>query len=125
MLTEYTCPFCGEPIEHIEELTYPYCCTSCEASFTKEDLDKEELRHKLSALLMDTSEEYPMECNILIMEDNDENCGLSSNELPLVVGAFQDSEGIIWFDIYGMSEPIEFDDLDIEDIQTIYDELSK
>ena len=121
MLTEYICPFCGGPIEH----TYPYCCTSCEEYFTEEELDTEELRHKLSALLMDTSEEHPIECNITIMENNAETCGLSSNELPLVTSVFQDSEGIIWFNICGMSEPIEFDDLDLEDIQTVYDKLSK
>ena len=123
MLTEYTCPYCGGHIEYIEELTYPYYCLSCNAHFCKEDLEKENLRHKLSAILMDTSEEHPLECNIIIMEDNDENCGLSSNDLPLVIGAFQDNESIILFNIYGMDEPVEFDDLDYEDIETIYNAL--
>ena len=84
--------------------------------------EKEQLRRKLSAILMDTSEEKPMECEIAIGER--EACGLSSLELPTVVRAFQlPAEGIIYFQIEGMQEPTEFDDLPVHDLQTIYDGL--
>lgn len=122
-LNKELCPFCyNNTLIQKEE---GYYCSKCERNVYDEDFKREYLRHRLSAILMDTSEEHCLECNIIIMENNDENCGLSSNDLPLVTGAFQDTEGIIWFNIYGMLEPVEFDELDIEDIETIYKTLSK
>lgn len=125
MNTTYTCPFCGSTDVTWDMEYNEYECSSCGMIYSDEHIEKENLRYKLSLLLMDTSEEHPLECNIIIMEDNNENCGLSCNELPLVTSVFQDKEGIIWFNIYGMSEPIEFDDLDLEDIETVYKALSK
>lgn len=79
---------------------------------------REKLRRRLSAILMDTDEQHPLECNILIGES--EAQGLSSLELPLVTSVFQQpSEGIIWFNIYGCKDPIEFDDMNLEDIINI------
>jgi len=79
---------------------------------------REELRRKLSAILMDTDEQHPMECNVLIGES--EAQGLSSLELPVVISAFQQpSEGIIWFNIEYCKDPIEFDDMNLEDIINI------
>lgn len=81
-------------------------------------MKREYLRHKLSAILMDTDEQHPMECNVLIGES--EAQGLSSLELPVVISAFQQSsEGIIWFNIEGCKDPIEFDDTNLEDIINI------
>lgn len=81
-------------------------------------MKREDLRHKLSAILMDTDEQHPLECNILIGES--EALGLGSLELPLVTSVFQQpSEGIIWFNIYGCIYPIEFDDMNLEDIINI------
>ena len=125
MNTTYTCPFCGSNDVTWDMEYNEYECHSCSMIYSDEHIAKENLRHKLSALLVDTSEKHPIGCNITIMENNAETCGLSSNDLPLVTSVFQDSEGIVWFNIYGMSEPVEFDDLEVEDIQTIYDELSK
>lgn len=80
---------------------------------------KEELRHKLSALLMHTDEEHPIECNIKIGEDM--AVGLSSLELPTVTRIFQEpKEGIIWLKMEGVEEPVEFDTLELGDLQTIY-----
>ena len=81
-------------------------------------MEREDLRHKLSAILMDTDEQHSLECNVLIGES--EAQGLSSLELPLVTSVFQQpSEGIIWFNIYGCKNPIEFDDMNLEDIINI------
>lgn len=80
---------------------------------------KEELRHKLSALLMHTDEEHPIECYIQIGEG--EAVGLSSLELPTVTEIFQEpKEGIIWLKIEGVEEPEEFDNFELGDLQTIY-----
>lgn len=79
-------------------------------------MDKEELRHNLSLLLMDTNITNPVNCDIIIGEK--EAIGLSSLEMPKIVSIFQEpSEGIIWFQIEGIDELKEFDD--------IYDMLSK
>lgn len=85
-------------------------------------MNREDLRHKLSAILMDTSEANPMKCNITIGEE--EAQGLSSLELPTVIDAFQQpSEGIIWFTLEGYTEPIEFDDMNTKDLEIILTEL--
>lgn len=73
-------------------------------------MDKEELRHKLSLLLMDTNITNPVNCDIIIGEE--EAIGLSSLEMPRIVSIFQEpSEGIIWFQIEGIDELKEFDDI--------------
>lgn len=85
--------------------------------------NREQLRRKLSAILMDTSEESPMKCEIIIGES--EACGLSTLEMPTVVSVFQmPTEGIIYFQIEGMDEPMEFDDIPTQDLCTILNELS-
>lgn len=84
---------------------------------------REQLRRSLSAILMDTSEESPMACRITIGEC--EAVGLSSLELPTVVSAFQlPAEGIIYFWLEGVAEPVEFDDMTMNDLLTIWGELS-
>lgn len=71
---------------------------------------------------MDTDEQHPIQCNITIGEE--EAVGISSLEMPVVIGAFQlPSEGIIYFQIEGMKEPIEFDDLHTSDLCKILKEL--
>ena len=83
---------------------------------------RETLRHKLSAILMDTCEEKPIHCNIVIGEE--QAMGLSSLQMPTVISAFQlPSEGIIYFNIEGFHEPVEFDDLHIKDLMKIFEEL--
>lgn len=80
--------------------------------------DIEEIRHKLSALLMDTDEAHPLQCYIAIGEE--EAMGLSSLQIPHVISMFQQpSEGIIWFNLEGVEEPIEFDDMFESDLITI------
>ena len=87
-----------------------------------EDVLMEDLRHKISALLMNNSEQNPLDCYITIGED--EAMGLSSLELPTVIQAFQEpSEGIIWFRMEGMEEPIEFDSFRVKDLEDIYEGL--
>ena len=73
---------------------------------------------------MHTSEENPIECSITIGEE-EEAMGLSSLELPEVIKIFQHPvEGIIYFLIYGMEDYMEFDDLSINDLETIYNNIA-
>ena len=78
-------------------------------------------RRQLSAFLMNNTEINPFTCSIRINED--EAQGLSSLELPEIISCYQTSDGIICFNIYGNNEPIEFDDLTDNDIETIINNL--
>lgn len=85
-------------------------------------MNREQIRHKISAILMDTCEEKPMACNITIGEE--QAMGISSLQMPTVTSAFQlPSEGIIYFNIEGYKEPVEFDDLSTYDLNKILKEL--
>lgn len=85
-------------------------------------MTREQLRHRLSAILMDTDEQHPIKCNITIGEE--EAMGISSLELPTVTSTFQlPSEGIIYFNIEGLKEPVEFDDIHKKDLIKILNAL--
>lgn len=79
----------------------------------------EHIRHCLSALLINTDENHPLECDIVIGEGKAQ--GLSTLEMPHIISMFQlPSEGIIYFNIEGSKEPIEFDSLSKNDLLNIY-----
>ena len=69
----YICPFCSSTDVTWNEEYNEYRCSSCGMIYSDEHIQKEELRHKMSALLMNTSESKPKPLNVIIMEDNDEN----------------------------------------------------
>ena len=100
--------------------------------FNEEDIEREEIRHKISLLLNDTDEEHPLSCDIIVGEY--EAQGLSSLELPNIVKAFEmPGDGTIWFYENGAKELNEngeledhwsnFDDYDIHDLRVILEEL--
>lgn len=81
----------------------------------------EDYRHKISALLMDTDEDHPIECEILLGEDY--SCGLSTLEMLWITKCYQQpGEGILWFYVDGGGW-VEFDDIDIRDYYNIYKAL--
>jgi hypothetical protein len=124
-----SCPWCGSA--HTEHAVGTasgedgYRCLDCGGGFDGDDLRREPMRRRISALLEGTDETRPLRCGITIGED--EACGLSSLELPEVVSAFQiPGEGTIWFHIYGDNDPetgkeryTAFDDLSLSDIRAI------
>ena len=81
---------------------------------------EESIRHNLSARLMDTSEENPLDVNIPL---ESHTCGLSTLEMPTITSIFQDPcEGYICVRYEGADDYIELDDLYIEDrIQIVRD----
>lgn len=84
-------------------------------------MNREQLRRKFSALLMDTSEDKPLECNIPFGD----SYGLSTLELLTVIGMFQiPTEGIIYFQIEGVQYPMEFDEFSNEDLKEILKSLT-
>lgn len=82
----------------------------------------EEIRHCISAILMNTDEQNPMRCHITI--GNDDAFGLSELEKPTITSAFQvPCEGYICFNIQGVKEPVDFDDIPENVLEYILDEL--
>lgn len=85
-------------------------------------MERETLRKKFSVLLMYNDANNPKECYITYEPKG--TFGLSSNNLPLIVKVFQTiPEGIIYFyekgDCY-----VEFDDIDVDALEEIYQKLS-
>ena len=75
--------------------------------------DLEDIRREISNFLIDTSEDNPLICNIIIGE----SYGISDLERPTIISMFQiPGEGIICFNIEGYPDPLEFDDLEREDL---------
>lgn len=73
-------------------------------------MNRETIRKELSAILTDTSEENQLKCNIQIGEK--EAVGISTLELPTIISIFQQpEEGIIWFEIEGYENYLEFDEI--------------
>lgn len=88
-----------------------------------ETLIKESIRKYLSKKLMNTSVENPLKTQICLV--NSEGFGLSSLNFPWVYYMYQDPvEGIIYFGFDETdSEPVEFDEMLLEDLITICKEL--
>ena len=85
-------------------------------------MDREILRRHFSALLMNTDNEHHLKCNITI---EDGAMGLSTLQMPKVIGAFQDpKEGIIFFYIEGDCI-VEFDDMETDDLINILNTLKE
>lgn len=126
-----TCPYCGSKTIKETFFNRPcWICEDCQCLFDEEDAEREDIRHKVSALLNGTSEEHPRKCDIIVGEH--EAMGLSSLELPNIVEAFEmEGDGTIWFYEYGAVEGFigekgestkswtNFDDYDIYDLRAI------
>lgn len=117
-----TCPYCGSKnVEFVgnECNPYPYHCYECDEWFNEQTKRREEIRKKISAILMNTNKSNPLDCEI-VLESCPENYGLSTLEMPHIVKAFQEpSEGIIWFLERGSDEYKEFDDYLVAELEDI------
>ena len=112
------CPYCGGEKFHLYEKS-EYECEECGCLFDEGDIEVEGIRHEVSALLNGTSEEEPRECEIMEIGE-DEACGLSSLELPMIDKAFEvEGEGTIWFHIYGEEDYRNFDEFSLSDLRKI------
>jgi hypothetical protein len=86
-------------------------------------MEREILRRHFSALLMNTDNEHHLKCEIIIGEN--EAMGLSTLQMPRVIGVFQEpTEGIIWFYIEGDCL-VEFDDMETNDLINILNTLKE
>lgn len=123
MENKMICPFCGsEKVTKAvtEDGIEYYDCDECNTLYCEEDIEREDLRHKISALLADTSEENPFICDFPVGEDCDENCGLSSLDLPWIEYAFQASDGMILVKFDDNRGLTDIDDISLENLRDIY-----
>lgn len=92
------------------------------------DIRREQIRQILSSRLADTDEETPRRFSDekMVVIGEEEAQGLSSLELPRVTSLFQvPGEGTIWVNIDGCDEPMDIDDLDLCDLETILDAIAE
>lgn len=100
-----------------------YLCEDCNSQFDEDDIEREDIRHRLSALLCDTSEEKPFVLNEPFALGQYRSSGLPKDEMPKVVSLFQCQDGTIWANIEGLDEPTDIDDLPTRDLRALSDEL--
>lgn len=82
-----------------------------------------DLRRALSAILMNTDEEHPMDMYIAL--EFPDTYGMSSLEMPHIVKAWQHpTEGWIYFLEEGGDYPLDFDSYDTKNLIHIFEELS-
>ena len=115
------CPYCGSARLECHENGNPFYCLGCGLEFSEEDAEYESVRHELADLVKDTDGQHPLHCEITIGED--EAQGLSTLELPVVLGIYKGKYGNIWFNIYGVEEPLIFDELSLRNVSEILKEL--
>lgn len=130
METTPLCPYCGGRTESYTSDPFEpdrYHCVDCDRLFDDDDIRREGLRHRLSALLSAhyATEENPLPFEHPIGEWDDESVGLSSLDLPWCNGVFECQDGTIWFNIDGTTEPMDFDDICTHDLQDILHDLEE
>lgn len=113
------CPCCGSESfvqfgEHWWHLDEPsYHCNECNRDFSLREIEVEQLRHRIGALVSETSEQAP------VMFEG------VSTEKGSVIGVFRDPEAIVWF-VVKVEErwiPVEFDEFPVKDILFVYKAL--
>ena len=117
------CPFCmSQHLANDDEANF--YCPVCDRFYDKEDIEIEDLRHRMSHLLIDTDEEHQIPIEMPFGENDPETFGLSSLDLPWTVSVYQiPGDGTIWFkmdynDETGEDAYINFDDVSIEDLRS-------
>jgi predicted nucleic acid-binding Zn-ribbon protein len=113
------CPFCGsEKFEYMGDEYKPqeYHCHECDTWFGDEDVEREDLYHRISAVC---SAMYASDDNPIVPKDeihiegiDEEAQGLSEAEKPQVYKIYQDNEAIVWIDI-------DHEDIELRDIVVI------
>lgn len=115
------CPYCL--CQDYKQVDGKYECSECKSLFSEDDIKREAWRHLLSCFFSENNatESNPMKIDALIGEND--AIGLSSLELPRVVSGFEFEDGTIWFNIEGMDEPVDFDDMNLVDLGNIVDTM--
>ena len=102
-LTE--CPYCHSAVEVGADHTYH--CPNCDSIFDDNDIEREPIRHQISAILFafGATQENPVEFNHALA-------------FPKVIGLFETQDGIYLNPCDG-GEPIAFDDWDTDELKQV------
>lgn len=126
MEKEIKCPYCGST--NLESMNdNRFICHECWCGFTEEDILRENIRHRLSAILFanNATEEKPLSFEHPLGEHREENCGLSSLNLPWITSIFEFEDGTIWFNVDGLADAVNFDDVETADLVDIITAIIK
>ena len=116
------CPFCGSHHFRFDGDDKFHCC-ECERDFSDIDYKIEEIRHEMSALLSGHTEENPLIFQYPVTLDDKGYFGISELEKPRIISAFEDGEGIIWFNVEFAPKPLEFDCFDYDMLMILLGEI--
>ena len=116
------CPWCGSHNwEWMGDEYDPnaYHCHECDNWFGPDDLVREPIRHRISAMMSQAfanDEEHPLECSIAV---------LSTVPGRLVEKCFQHQDGTLWFRFKDESDYTNFDDITTDVLKEILDGLER
>ncbi len=111
-------------MEHLMNKTLDEIKTAYKKFSCDEDNLREMIRLRLSRMLMDTSEDNKLKCEIVL--DTHECFGLSSLEMPWITSMWQEpTEGDIVFDIDDGRSVRYFDGLTTEELMLIINNLGE
>ena len=102
---QFECIYCHSSRVRLENGMY--YCESCECIFTETDIEVEDIRHEIFHLLAKYSEDNPFICDIAIDAEYS------------VVSCFSCYDGTLWFTLRGETEPRDFDDFTLAELQEI------
>ena len=88
-----------------------------------ENMIRENIRHFLLGLLVNTSEENPYECKIDIIQADDHN--ISPDHSIIIYQMYQIDNEIYFFFDTAVDDPVSFDEMLLEDLVTVCKELDK
>ncbi len=103
-----SCPFCGSSEVSVDETDGRRRCDECGRLFDDDDIRREELRHRLSPRLADTSEEEPMAAMVPV-----------GAEGRIIESVFLFEDGTMWYRLVGESEYEDIDTLPIADLENL------
>ena len=123
----FDCPFCGYDALYYDEGSKQYYCEACERTFDDDELEHEQLRHQISAICSAhfADEDNPLDVSMPLGENDSENCGLSSLDLPWINSIFLFEDGTMWANVDGYEEPVNFDDISTDDLRSMLEWLKK
>ena len=125
-MSKAKCPYCGS--SHLTTMVddYRFRCMDCEMMFDTQDIQLEDIRHRISRVLSANfaTENNPYPCDMELGEwCVDKGSGELELIYPHLVSIFQTEDGIICFTLAEMDGICEFDVMPILDLQDIADAI--
>lgn len=115
------CPYCGSDNLEYYDIFGLYNCLGCGNSFNEYEAQYEDIRHELSELVKDATEDNPFKCDMTISESYDTTF--------VILGIYKDKFGSLRFKVGGIENEVvadvTFDDLGMNEAKTILQNVKK